>query len=259
MLLALTRAVSPRLAECELTHLDRTPIDVSRAQAQHAAYEAALGELGCQVRRVEAAPQHPDSVFIEDTALVLDEVAVLMRPGAASRRGETAAVGEALAAWRPLLEICAPATLDGGDILRLGRGLRVGISRRSTPEGISQLGALLAPYGYTVEAVPLRGCLHLKSAVTAVAADTVLLNPAWVDPGHFPGLRHIEVAPGEDAAANALWLGESVIFPDEFPATAARLRDAGIRVRGVPAGELARAEGGVTCCSLLLETGETRL
>jgi dimethylargininase len=253
MKLAPTRAVSPAITNCELTHLERQPIDYPAAARQHAAYEACLERLGCRLQQIPAGEDLPDSVFIEDTALVLDEAAVITRPGAASRRGETALVAQALAAYRPLLFIEAPAALDGGDVLRLGRTLYVGISQRSNLDGIEQLGWLLEPFGYTVQGLPLSGCLHLKSAVTQASGDTLLLNPRWIDPGLFTGWRLVEVDPAEPFAANALLLGDALVYSTAYAHTTARLEAAGLRVCPVDVSELAKAEGGVTCCSLIFE------
>ena len=250
--LAITRGVSPALARCELTHLERAPIDVARAAAQHAAYVRALAGLGCRVVELAAEPDLPDCVFVEDTAVVVDELAVITRPGAASRRPEPAAVARELARHRPLAEVVAPGTLDGGDVLRLGRSVLVGRSGRSNDAGIAQLEALLAPHSYTVEGVPVSDCLHLKSAVTQVAPDAVLLNPAWVGPATFAGWRVIAVDPDEPHAANALLLGDAVIYPTAFPRTAARLAAASVRIVAVDVSELAKAEGAVTCCSVVL-------
>jgi dimethylargininase len=240
------------MARCELTHLARQPIDVELARRQHADYEALLAELGCEVERVAPAPELPDSVFVEDTAVVLDEIAVLTRPGAPSRRDEVEAVGAALARHRPLVEIFAPATLDGGDVLRVGRRVFVGLSARTDEAGIAQLTRHLAPHGYEVVGVPLDGCLHLKSAVTLVAPGVLLLNPSWVDGASLVGHERIEVDPGEPFAANALRVGETVVLAATFARTRARLEAAGIEVRTVDVSELAKAEGGVTCCSILL-------
>ena len=250
---ALTRAVSPAMARCELTHVARVPIDLELAAAQHAAYERALEQLGLSLRRLEAAPDLPDSVFVEDAAVVLDEVAIVTRPGAPSRRPETAAVADALADLRPIEHLVAPGTLDGGDVLRVGRRLFVGRSRRTNDEGIDQLRAIARRFGYVVDAVPIERCLHLKSAVTAVAADTLVIDPRAVPPGVFDGYRLIEVDPRESLAANALLAGEAVIYSDAFPSTAERLRRAGIDLRLLDVSEMAKAEGGVTCCSLLIE------
>jgi dimethylargininase len=251
--IAITRKVSPAIARCELTHLEREPIDAGRAAAQHDEYEACLAGLGCELRRLPAEPDLPDSVFVEDCAVVLDEVAVITRPGAASRRPETASIAAALKPHRPLIQVREPATLDGGDVLVLGRTVYVGRSSRSDAAGIEQLAQLLAPFDYEVRSLPLRGCLHLKSAVTSVAPDAVLLNPAHVDGAAFGSMRRVEVDPAEPAGANALLVGETVIYPLAFPRTRERLESLGIRVVGVDVAELAKAEGAVTCCSLILE------
>lgn len=252
MLIALTRPVSASLAECELTHLAREPIDMARARAQHAGYEEALRELGVEVIRVPGEPSLPDAVFIEDTAVVVDEVAVITRPGAASRRPETAAVAEALAALRPIRHIIAPGTLDGGDVLVLDRDLYVGRSSRTNDAGIDQLRSHLAPYGYRVHAVTVTGCLHLKSAVTRAGPTQVLVNPEWIDATLLTGFEVIPVDPSEPSAANVVLVNGRVLFPAAYPKTAARLTAAGCALRLVDASELAKAEGALTCCSLLL-------
>jgi dimethylargininase len=253
MPIAITRAVSSRIAQCELTHLERIPIDYQAAVRQHAGYEACLEGLGYRVTQLPSADSLPDSVFIEDTAIVLDEAAVITRPGAASRRDETASVAQTLALYRPLLVIEAPGTLDGGDVLRLGKTLYVGLSQRSSSEGIEQLRRLVQPYGYTVQAVSLTGCLHLKSAVTQIAGDMLLVNSNWVDPGLFGHWRLVEVDPAEPFAANALLLEGDLVYPAAYSRSAARLEQAGLRLHRVDVSELAKAEGGVTCCSLLFE------
>jgi dimethylargininase len=256
MRIAITREVSPSLGDCELTHVARTAIDVARADAQHRAYQRTLAALGCQVLTLEAEPSMPDAVFVEDVAIVLDEVAVLTRPGAASRRGEGATVAELLARYRPLRHLEAPGTLDGGDVLRVGRMLYVGESSRSNAEGMRQLQELVGGFGYRVQPVPIRGCLHLKSAVTAPRDDTLLLQPEWVDAASFPGFRIVDVDPGEEHAANVLRIGDGVVMPDCFPRTAQRLREAGIDVTTVDLSELQKAEGATTCCSLVFEAAD---
>jgi len=250
--IAITRKVSPAISSCELTHLQREAISFERVTAQHEAYERALAGLGCRVVSLPAEAELPDSVFVEDTAVVVDEIAVMTRLGAPSRRRESVSVEAALARHRPICRIEAPATLDGGDVLRLGRRVFVGRSTRSNDDGIEQLRALLAPHGYTVEGVAINGCLHLKSAVTGVSPNTLLANPAWVDPAGFAAFTCLKVDPCEPFAANALRIGESVIYPTAFPRTAARLERAGIRLVNVDVSELAKAEGAVTCCSLIL-------
>lgn len=250
--LALLREVSPDMSACELSFVDRTPIDGSRAREQHLAYRRALETLGCRVLSLPSLPGQPDAVFIEDTALVLDELAISTRPGALSRRAELASVAEVLRAYRPMAGISSPGTLEGGDILRIGKRIFVGLSARSNAEGIRQLQALVADFGYQVQAVPIHGCLHLKSAVTQVDRDTVLLQPEWIDAATFDDFRIIEIDQREPHAANALLAGAGVVYPDCFPLTLERLRRISVEVVTVDVSELQKAEGAVTCCSLLL-------
>ena len=250
--IALTRAVSRRLAGCELTHLEREPIDLDRARAQHLGYEEALRDLGCEVLQLAEEPELPDSVFVEDAAVVVDELAVVTRPGASSRRGEVQSLAEALAQWREITHIQAPGALDGGDVLRLGRIFYVGLSSRTNAEGLRQLALALEPRGYSVRGVELGACLHLKSAACAVAEGVVLANPDWLDVGVFGDAEVIAVAEEEPFAANAVAVGDAVIHPAAFLLTRQRLQVRGISVRPVEVDELAKAEGGVSCCSVLV-------
>lgn len=221
--------------------------------AEHAAYEAALRSAGATVVRAPAEPELPDAVFVEDTAIALDEVAVMTRPGAATRRREVESMASTLAAYKPIARIQPPATIDGGDVLRVGRRIYVGLSSRTNPEAIAQLGTLLAQWDYEVVPVPFHGCLHLKSAVTQVGMRQLLMNDRYVQAASFRDMDILTVAPAEPDGANALLIGESVIYPAHHTATRERLVRAGVRVIPVPAGEIAKAEGGVTCCSILFE------
>ena len=252
MQIAITRGVSAGIAACELTHLAREPIDLGRARAQHRAYEAALARAGCRVESLPALDDLPDSVFVEDVAIVLDESAVITRPGAESRRPEAEHMAPVLASHRRLSFIQEPGTLDGGDVLRLGRRIFVGQSGRSNDHGIGQLRAVAWPYGYTVTAVPVSGCLHLKSAVTEVAPGVALVNPAWIDAAALGDVRVLHVDPDEPYGANGLLVGGRLIYPTSFPRTRQRLEAAGITVDAVDVSELQKAEGAVTCCSLVL-------
>jgi len=254
MQIAITREVSRDIVNCELTNLERTPIDVERARRQHAQYEAALKGLGLAVLSLPEAPELADSVFVEDTALVLDECAVITRPGAASRRPETEVIARSLAPYRKLFHIQAPARIDGGDILQVGKRVYIGISTRSDPNAVEQVQDLLQPFGYEVNALTVTGCLHLKSAVTQVAEDTLLVNPTWVDRVNFKGVKFIEIDPSEPYAANAVLIGHTIIYPTAFPKTRKRLEQAGIPMVTVEADELAKAEGAVTCCSLIFKS-----
>jgi dimethylargininase len=252
MLMAITREISASFQECELTHLERVPIDLDRARAQHTAYEWALVEAGCTVRRLDSAAEMPDAVFVEDIAVVLNEGAVICRSGAESRRAETPNVQEVLERHgRPVQHITAPGTLDGGDVLVIGRKVYVGSSARTNRAGIDQLAWMLKPVGYEVQAVPVRGCLHLKSAATAIAPDTVLINREWVPADAFADLSLLDIDPQEPYGANALAIANVIIYPTAFPRTRERMERRGLRVRPVDVDELQKAEGAVTCGSLV--------
>jgi dimethylargininase len=253
MHIAITREISPAIERCELTHLTRQTIDVDRALAEHQAYEQCLREAGYRLERLSAGDGMPDSLFVEDIAVVFDEVAILTRPGALSRRAETAAVAGALRAYRPIRSIDPPGTIDGGDVLTVGTRVFVGESGRTNRSAIAQMESILAPYGYTVLGVPVRGCLHLKSAVTAIADDTLLINRDWAPADRFRPFHLVDVDPAEPRAANALRLHDRVLYPTLFPRTRARLDDRGIRVVAVDVVEIAKAEGAVTCCSLVFK------
>jgi dimethylargininase len=250
MLTAITRAVSPAISACELTFLDRSAIDYVRAEAQHRAYEECLRALGARVLSLPALPDLPDSVFVEDPAVVFDEVAVIARPGAASRRPEADSIAAALAPFRPLARIEAPGTLEGGDVIRAGRDLYVGLSRRTNAEGIAQLAGIVEPHEYSVTAVEVRGCLHLKSGACYLGRGTMLANREWIDATAFGGHRIVDVA--EDWAADVLAIGDVILMPTGFPNTAERLDAEGFKMRTVDVSELQKAEAGVTCMSLIV-------
>jgi dimethylargininase len=253
MLTAITRAVSPSLAQCELSFIPRQPIDLAKAQSQHQAYEKLLTDLGARVISLPAEPGLPDSMFVEDPALVLDELAVIFPLGAPSRRNEAASIARALQPFRKLHYVQLPGMLEGGDILRLGRGLFVGLTARSNRQGIEQLAAIVSPHGYRVTGVPTPACLHLKSAVTALDAHTLLANRDWFDSSFLPGYDWVDVDPSEPHAGNALALCGTVIFPASFPRTRDRIDARGLRVESLDISELQKAESGLTCSSLIFE------
>jgi dimethylargininase len=253
MLTAITRAVSPALANCELLYVPRQPIDLRKAQAQHRAYEALLERLGARVISLPAEPGLPDSMFVEDPAIVLDELAVMMPLGTESRRPEAASLARALGKFRKLEYVTLPGRMEGGDILRVGRKIFAGLSSRTNGEGIRQLEAILKPHGYEVIPVRVSGCLHLKSAVTFIGRTTLLANRAWIDAELLAGFEWIGVAPEEPHAANALAVGGTVIFPASFPRTRARLGSCGFHVTELDISELQKAESGLTCSSLLFD------
>jgi dimethylargininase len=249
--LAITRQVSRSIEQCELTHMTRAPIDLIRARQQHAWYEQALRDAGLAVLSLPEEPDMPDSVFVEDTALVLDECAIGLRPGADSRLPEADSICDLLRHFRKLHRIQPPARIDGGDILRLGRRVYVGVGQRTDEAAVDQIRSWVTPFGYSVDAVRVSGCLHLKSAATEVAPGAVLVNPEWVDPGVFQDVKSIEIDPSESYAANAVRIGATVLFPEAFPLTRSRLERRGLATCVVAADELAKAEGALTCCSLI--------
>jgi dimethylargininase len=253
-MIAITRKVSPSINHCELTYLERDPINLEIANDQHENYEKALRSLGLKVISLPPAPDLPDSVFVEDIALVLDEIAIITRPGAVSRRKEVTDIKNALKPYRELVSIQAPGTLDGGDILAAGDTIYVGVSSRSNQEGIQQLQEFVNPFGYHVEAISVNGCLHLKSAVTLVGENIFLINPEWIDKEIFKGYRIIEIDEKEKNAANALLIDQTVIYQPSFPETAEKLADAGLNLKMVDSSELGKAEGALTCCSLIFRS-----
>jgi dimethylargininase len=250
---ALLRSVSPHMGNCELTHLERQLIDIEKAKQQHEEYANALKELGCDLLWAQAAPELPDSVFVEDCAIVFDELAVITRPGALSRRAETAGVEEVLRQHRQLHHITEPGILDGGDVLVLGKEIFVGLSSRSNEQAVRQMETILSPHGYSVRGVNVNGCLHLKSAIAQVSEDILLLNPAMIDRQIFSHFKQLETHPKEPFAANALLVNDSLIYSMEFPRTALLLAEASLDLYLVDNSEVVKAEGGVTCCSVIFE------
>ncbi len=255
-MIALMRAPSASLAAGERTFLARTPIDVGLAARQHEGYRRALVECGARVTTLPALDDLPDAVFIEDVALVLDELAILFPMGAPSRREEPARTASEIARWREVVTLPDDARAEGGDIVRLGRTLYVGRTGRTNDRGVAALGEVATPRGYRVVPVEVVGCLHLKSACTALDDDTLLANPAWIDPSAFEAGCTIEVDPGEPGAANAVRVGSAVLLQAGCPRTIERVAAAGFEVRVVDVGELAKAEGSLSCLSLLFEAAE---
>jgi len=253
MLTAFTRAVSPRISECELTFIDRQPINFERAVQQHQPYEEMLRSLGVGVLQLPADDQCPDSCFLEDTALVLDEIAVLTRPGSDARRAEVAGVAPAIRKHREIVQIEAPATLEGGDVLRIGRDLFVGVTTRTTSEGIEALRKHVEPFGYRVLPVVVPGALHLKSVCTALDEGTILADATRVDLLPLSKYEVIQVPAEEWMAANILLVNGRVCLHSGFRKTIGLLQQRGIEVRTVDISEFLKAEAGLTCMSLIFE------
>jgi dimethylargininase len=254
MLTAITRGVSPAMVNCELTFVDRAPIDLAKAVEQHRAYEQALEKFGARVISLPPEPALADSMFVEDPAMVLDELALIFPLGTASRREEAASLAKVLSKFRELKYVQLPGTAEGGDILRVGHDLFAGLSKRTNEDGIRQLQSIVGEYRYTVTAVPVSGCLHLKSAATFLGRNTLLANRKWFDASCMPGFEWVDVAPEEPHAANALAFGDTVILPASFPLTRARIEAVGFTVLALDISELQKAESGLTCSSLLFDT-----
>jgi dimethylargininase len=253
MLVAVSRSPGPELARCELTHLDRRPIDPDLALAQHRAYRDALRAAGVRVIELPADPRFPDGVFVEDTAVVLDEVAVVTPPTPASRRAEPAAIEAALRAFRPLARLPEGARVEGGDVLRVGRTLYVGLTARTDEFGLRATEAAVRQLGYAVVPVRVTGCLHLKSACGVLDRETLLMNRAWVDAGAFAGLRLVDVPAEEPFAANVLALPGAVFVSEAYPRAADLVRDRGYPAVVLDVSELHKAEAGLSCMSLVFE------
>lgn len=253
-MLALTHVPSPNLPRCQLTYVAAAPIDFARAAAQHRAYCQVLRDCGAtDVRALDVNRDEPDGVFLEDTAVVLDEVAVIASMGTPARRAEVIGVEPELRKYREVRRVEPPATLEGGDVLRVGRRLLVGLSSRTNAAGIKAIEEIVRPFGYAVEAVPVRGCLHLKTACTALDERTLLVNPAWIDVNDLPaGSRHVTVADEEPWAANVLPFGGSILLAAGHDRTADVIRRLGFDPRTADISEFAKAEGGVTCLSILI-------
>lgn len=251
MLTAFVRPPGSSLSDCALTHLERTPIDVELATRQHRGYVRALAALGVAVRELPVLEECPDSCFVEDPALVLGEVAVILRPALDSRRGEVESVAAALREERELVHIETPATIEGGDILVVDETIYVGRTSRTNRAGVESLSELLHPFGYRVRSIEIPDCLHLKSAVTRIGPELLLANPDWMNTRQLGGIEVVEVDPTEPAAANVLRVGQTLLMPESYPRTREKLEARGLEVHVVDVSEFQKAEGAVTCLSLL--------
>jgi dimethylargininase len=253
MLHAMTREVSPTLAACELTHLPRQRIDVTRAALQHQIYLALLAELGATIVPLPPLPDCPDAVFVEDTCVVLDEIAIVAPMGCDARRRETEGLAAILAQYRPVVELRPSGRLDGGDVLRVGTTLYVGLSGRTNAEGCELLRCAAAPHGYRIVPVAIQGCLHLRSGCTSLGGDVLLANRTWIDTRAMAGMEVIDTSGDEPFAANALRIGDTLVYPTGFPRTQETLQRQGFQLRTIDISELQKAEAGLTCLSVVFD------
>lgn len=250
---AITRDIPQSLPQCQLTHIDREPIDVDRAAWQHRQYLDWLGAAGVDVTMLPAEASMPDSAFVEDCAVVLDQLALVPQMGAAARRPETAAIEKELAKYRPIRRLDANCTLDGGDVLTIGRSVYVGISKRTTETAAHHIQDLLGPMGYTVTIVRVTGCLHLKTGCARLDDETVICNPDWIDSEQFTKREVLHVPASEPFGAGILSLGNAVLVPAEFPATAQLISERGFSVDRVNFSEFLKAEAGPSCLSIIFD------
>ena len=251
MSIAITRKPSPAITKCELTFMPRSPIDFSALCAEHRAYELALEKLGLTLTSLPAISNSPDCVFVEDPAVVFDEFALINRMGTPTREHETQSVAQILSQFRELKYLQAPGTLEGGDIIKNGKTIYVGLSPRTNRAGIDQLAVLAGFYGYEVIPVVTRNCLHLKTACTLLDDHTLLANPLWVEHGVFKKMKVIFVDSAEPFSANALTVSGKTVHPAAFPRTAEILKKAGFPPFQLNISELAKAEAGLSCLSLI--------
>jgi dimethylargininase len=201
MLRAIAHNISPNISQCELTFVDRSPIDFDLAKGEHENYCAALGRLGVAVTVLSGNEFYPDCCFVEDTAIVVDELAVICSMGAASRRGETKLIEGELSKYRNMARVSLPATIDGGDVLTIGKKILVGLSGRTNAQAVEQLAQILRPFHYHVAPVNTKGSLHLKSACTAIDDETLFVNPDWVDLDELKNFKLIHTPPDEPVSA----------------------------------------------------------
>lgn len=254
-LAALVHVPSPRMDEAVRTHVPHETIDVARVAEQHDGYRRMLEGCGVEVRVLDANREHPDCVFVEDTAIVLDELAIVASMGAPSRAREPSGIEPALRLYREeVVRIEPPATIEGGDVLRVGRKLLVGVTSRTNALGLVALAEIVRPRGYVVVPVRVSGCLHLKTACTALPDGTLLVNPAWIDLGSLLGFELLGVHEDEPHAANVLLAGDVVCTGTSSPGTVEEIRRRGFDVRTTDLSELAKAEGCATCLSLVFRT-----
>jgi dimethylargininase len=250
--IAVTHIPSPQMQSCVRTFVECQAIDHALAGRQHAAYCQTLRDCRAEVVTLDVNSQHADCVFIEDTAVVLDEVAIRCSLAPPPRRAEAAAIEPMLRRYRPVVCVELPATLEGGDVLRVGRKLLVGESCRTNAAGIAALTDIVDRQGYEVIRVPVRGCLHLKTACTALPDGRLLVNRDWIDISALAGYELIDIPFGEPWAANVALVGSKVLLPAAHVRTAEMIRDFGFETLPIDLSEFAKAEGGVTCLGLFI-------
>lgn len=249
--LTLTPSESMNETNCELAFMAPQPIDTQLAREQHRAYRQCLEDLEFDVTCLPPNEALPDSVFVEDPVVLLDEVAILTMPFSPSRKGEVRNIEPAIRELRRIEKITAPGTLEGGDVLKIGKTLYVGLSRQTNQEGFSQFRGFVEPFGYTVVPVRTHGSLHLKTAVTALDNSTLLMNSEWIDAAPFSKFETVSVPKEEAFAANVIVRGPHVLMHEGFFRTRMLVEARGFEVHTLDISEFLKAEAGLTCMSVL--------
>ena len=259
MTVALTRQPPQSLVHCEVSHVEREAIDFSQAVRQHQKYCRALQQHGLDVQTLPPVEAYPDSVFVEDNAIVLDELAVLTSMGTDSRKGEPALLRPVLSEYREVVELSRPATIEGGDVVRVGKTLYVGRSARTNQEGIEALRRIAEPLGYVVQPIEVHGCLHLKTACSSLDDETLLVNSSWINVNRLGAFRLLPVPATEPYGANVMRVGQGILANASCPSTITMLETHGYAVSALDISEFSKAEAGLTCLSLIFNDGSTAM
>ncbi len=254
MATALTRQPAKSFVNCEVSYIQREGIDFQHAVRQHEGYCRALKQMGVEVETLPPEDPYPDSVFVEDNAIILDELAVVTSMGPGSRQGEPALLVPVLSRYRRIVHIAPPATIEGGDVLRIGKTLYVGLSARTDHAGVEALRAIAEPFGYVVHPIEVQGCLHLKTACAPLDDETLLVNSSWINVEALGSFRLLPVPASEPFGANVLRLERGVLANASYPLTLNMIEAQGYPVTGVDISEFSKAEAGLTCLSLMIDS-----
>jgi dimethylargininase len=246
---AIVRTVPGSYDRCVTTQA--AGIDVALARRQHAAYCSALEQAGVKLVVLEADDRLPDCCFVEDTVIVVDELAIITRPGAPSRREEVKAVEKAISEFKNIRRILPPGTIDGGDVLQIGMRIFIGLSARTTPDAVEQVHGMVSPLGYEVIPVPVHDTLHLKSAVTALNDSCLVMAAGYFDERLFADFRQLTLPMEETYAANCLCVNDTVIIPSGFPVAKAMIEAEGFSLKELDNSEFRKGDGALTCLSVL--------
>lgn len=253
MLIALTHTVSPNIMNGEVTFIDRKAVNYDLAVQQHDIYCQALSDCGAEVKKLSVNLNSPDSCFVEDTAIIFDEVAIITSMGISSRQHESKTIAPELDRYREIIHIELPAIIEGGDVLQIGRRVYVGLSRRTNIQGVHKLAQILKQWDYEIIPVELKNCLHLKTACTAISEEIILLNPQWVEPETFSDYKVLSVPKEEMWAANTIRVGDRILLQHGFPRTLELVSRNHNALEILNISEFSKIEAGLSCLSLIFQ------